>query len=84
MVASRLFRYKSLANQGDQSLTYGSWCSAQQDSIIDVLRRINKDVDNFVAHTQSGFRPSRSTTDVVWSYRWLRLNANAITVRWIS
>eukprot|EP00117_Sycon_ciliatum_P016529 scpid72716/ scgid1736/ LINE-1 reverse transcriptase homolog len=36
-----------------------------------VLRRINKDVNNFVAHTQSGFRPSRSTTDVVWSYRWL-------------
>ena len=28
-------------------------------------------VNNFVAHTQSGFRPSRSTTDVVRSYQWL-------------
>ena len=36
-----------------------------------VLRRINKDVNNFVAHKQSGFRRSKSAKDVVWSYRWL-------------
>jgi len=35
------------------------------------LRRINGYVTDFVSPTQSGFRPGRSTSDVVWSYRWI-------------
>jgi len=36
-----------------------------------LLERIYPAIDNFVSQGQSGFRRKRSTTDVLWSYRWL-------------
>ena len=36
-----------------------------------VLSRIATKVDNFLSPSQSGFRRGRSTTDVVFGYRWL-------------
>jgi len=36
-----------------------------------VLRRISAKVEKFLAPTHSGFRPGRSTADVIWSHRWL-------------
>ena len=36
-----------------------------------VLSRINGKVQKYVSSAQSGFRPGRSTADVVWSPRWL-------------
>lgn len=38
-----------------------------------VLKRISKHVNTgtFLSACQSGFRQGRSTTDIVWSHRWL-------------
>jgi len=36
-----------------------------------VLARIQSKVNEFVSPCQSGFRPKRSTADVIWSHRWL-------------
>jgi exonuclease III len=38
-------------------------------SII-VLRKARTALENYVSINQSGFRRNRSTTDVVWTYRW--------------
>ena len=35
------------------------------------LDRIRPAVEQYLAHSQSGFRPDRSTSDVVWTHRWL-------------
>jgi hypothetical protein len=35
------------------------------------LARIRGKVEKFLQPTQSGFRPNRSTTDVVWMHKWL-------------
>jgi len=43
-----------------------------------VLRRINPKVNAFVSPTQSGFRPNRSTADVVWSYRWFAARSQRV------
>ena len=40
-----------------------------------VLCRIAKDVARYVGPTQSGFRQGRSTTDVVWTQRWIAAKA---------
>jgi len=40
-----------------------------------VLSRIAKQVSAFLGPTQSGFRAGRSTSDVVWSQRWLAAKA---------
>ena len=36
-----------------------------------ILERIYPLVENYVSITQSGFRRYRSTSDVVWTYRWM-------------
>ena len=35
------------------------------------LNRIRPKVEQYLSHSQSGFRPSRSTSDIVWAHRWL-------------
>ena len=35
------------------------------------LKRIQPTVDKFLPASQTAYRPSRSTTDIVWSYRWM-------------
>ena len=39
-------------------------------SII-TLNRIRPKVESYLSKNQSGFRPERSTADVVWTHRWL-------------
>ena len=36
-----------------------------------VLSRIQSKVDEFLSHSQSAYHPSRSTSDIVWSHRFL-------------
>ncbi|GFR89371.1 very-long-chain enoyl-CoA reductase [Elysia marginata] len=36
-----------------------------------VLNRIRPKIETYISHSQSGFRPNRSTSDVVWARRWL-------------
>jgi hypothetical protein len=38
---------------------------------IAVLKRIQPHVSAFVSTAQCGFRPNRSTAEVVWTYRWM-------------
>ncbi|CAH0482892.1 unnamed protein product [Peronospora belbahrii] len=40
-----------------------------------VLRRIFPKVERFLSPHQSGFRPSRNTTDTVWAHRWVAARA---------
>ena len=35
------------------------------------LDRIRPSIEKYLSHSQSGFRPERSTSDVVWTHRWL-------------
>ena len=35
------------------------------------LDRIRPSIEKYLLHSQSGFRPERSTSDVVWTHRWL-------------
>ncbi|GFR60594.1 LINE-1 retrotransposable element ORF2 protein [Elysia marginata] len=35
------------------------------------LTRIRPAVENYISCSQSGFRPNRSTSDVVWAHRWI-------------
>ena len=35
------------------------------------LDRIRPSIVKYLSHSQSGFRPERSTSDVVWTHRWL-------------
>ena len=35
------------------------------------LTRIRPTTESYLSHSQSAYRPLRSTTDVVWTYRWL-------------
>ncbi|GFR99671.1 very-long-chain enoyl-CoA reductase [Elysia marginata] len=35
------------------------------------LTRIRHAVENYISCSQSGFRPNRSTSDVVWAHRWI-------------
>ncbi|GFS19133.1 retrovirus-related Pol polyprotein LINE-1 [Elysia marginata] len=35
------------------------------------LNRIRPDVERYLSNSQSGFRPNRSTADVVWTHKWL-------------
>ena len=35
------------------------------------LDRIRPSIEQYLSHSQSGFRPERSTSDVVWTHRWL-------------
>ncbi|GFS16593.1 endonuclease-reverse transcriptase [Elysia marginata] len=36
-----------------------------------VLNRIRPKIETYISHSQSGLRPNRSTSDVVWAHRWL-------------
>ena len=38
---------------------------------LTVLQRIRPKVEKYLSPNQSGFRPSRSTADVVWTHKWL-------------
>ena len=40
-----------------------------------VLKRISGDVSRHLGYVRSGFRPGRSTADVVWTQRWLASKA---------
>ena len=40
-----------------------------------VLTRIQPKVDKYLSHTQSAYRPGRSTADIVWTHRWLAARA---------
>ena len=35
------------------------------------LDRISPSIEKYLSYSQSGFRPERSTSDVVWTHRWL-------------
>ncbi|GFR73142.1 very-long-chain enoyl-CoA reductase [Elysia marginata] len=35
------------------------------------MNRIRPKIETYISHSQSGFRPNRSTSDVVWAHRWL-------------
>ena len=35
---------------------------------LDIIR---PSIEKYLSHSQSGFRPERSTSDVVWTHRWL-------------
>ncbi|GFR81412.1 very-long-chain enoyl-CoA reductase [Elysia marginata] len=35
------------------------------------LTRIRPAVENYISCSQSGFRPNRSTSDIVWAHRWI-------------
>ena len=35
------------------------------------LQRIRPHTENYLSHSQSGFRQDRSTADVVWTHKWL-------------
>ena len=39
-------------------------------SII-TLHRIRPCTEEYLSHSQSGFRPDRSTADVAWAHKWL-------------
>ncbi|GFR72132.1 very-long-chain enoyl-CoA reductase [Elysia marginata] len=45
--------------------------------------RIRPAVEQYLAHSQSGFRPDRSTPDVIWTHKWLaaKINIEAITIK---
>ena len=36
-----------------------------------VLRRIQPKVEHFLADSQAAYRPNRSTSDIVWAYKWI-------------
>ena len=38
---------------------------------LPTLDRIRPSIEKYLSHSQSGFRPERSTSDVVWTHRWL-------------
>ncbi|GFR75486.1 retrovirus-related Pol polyprotein LINE-1 [Elysia marginata] len=48
-------------------------------SII-TLNRIRPQVEKYLSPSQSGFRPDRSTADVVWTHKWLAAKTNAENV----
>ncbi|GFR77374.1 very-long-chain enoyl-CoA reductase [Elysia marginata] len=41
-----------------------------------VLERIRPHVEQYLSHSQSGFRPNRSTSDVAWTHKWLAAKVN--------
>ncbi|KAK3797961.1 hypothetical protein RRG08_018765 [Elysia crispata] len=43
-------------------------------SII-TLHRIRPHIEEYLSHSQSGFRPERSTSDVAWTHKWLAAKA---------
>ncbi|GFR78453.1 very-long-chain enoyl-CoA reductase [Elysia marginata] len=49
-------------------------------SII-TLHRIRPHVEKYLSPSQSGFRPDRSTADVVWTHKWLAVKTNAENVK---
>ena len=36
-----------------------------------VLRRIQPKVEQFLGDSQAAYRPNRSTSDIVWAYKWI-------------
>ena len=36
-----------------------------------VLRRIQPKVEQFLADSQAAYRPNRSTSDIIWAYKWI-------------
>ena len=39
------------------------------------INRTEKKIDNYISKSQSAYRKSRSTTDIVWAHRWLAAKA---------
>ena len=42
---------------------------------IVTLNQIRPQVEEYLSKNQSGFRPDRSTADVIWTHRWLAAKA---------
>ena len=40
-----------------------------------VLWRVRSKVDGYLSASQAGFRRGRSTSDIIWAYRWLAAKA---------
>ena len=45
------------------------------------LRRINSKVDQFVSHRQAAYRSGRSTTDIIWAYKWIIAKTKVAKIR---
>ena len=46
-----------------------------------MLERIRPQVEAYLSPNQSGFRPDRSTADVVWTHKWLAAKVSAEKVQ---
>ena len=44
------------------------------------LTRIMPKVDQYLSHSQSAYRPNRSTSDIVWAYRWMIAKAQTVGI----
>ncbi|KAK3797086.1 hypothetical protein RRG08_053742, partial [Elysia crispata] len=45
------------------------------ETICGVHLRIRPHIEEYLSHSQSGFRPERSTSDVAWTHKWLAAKA---------
>ena len=45
-----------------------------------VLKRIRPLVEEFLSKSKSGFRANRSTSDMVWTHKWLAAKVNKKTI----
>ena len=46
-----------------------------------VLRRIQPKVGQFLADSQAAYRPNRSTSDIVWAYKWIVANTQISKIK---
>ena len=44
------------------------------------LTRIMPKVEQYLSHSQSAYRPNRSTSDIIWAYRWLIAKAQTVGI----
>ncbi|GFR82925.1 LINE-1 retrotransposable element ORF2 protein [Elysia marginata] len=55
-------------------ITFLNTIQKEQSKIV--LERIKSHVEQYLSHSQSGFRPNRSTSDVAWTHKWLAAKVN--------
>ena len=46
-----------------------------------VLHRIQPKVERFLSDSQAAYRPSRSTSDIVWAYKWISAKTQKSQIR---
>ena len=51
------------------------WSGNTNANLVLLMLHIAKDVARYVGSTQSGYRQGQSTTDVVWTQRWIAAKA---------